>query len=116
MVQKNLEEVRQRIEAACRRVQRDPKEVTLVAVSKTKPISMLQELCEKSNLLPGDIRWHMIGHLQRNKVKQVLPHTVLIHSVDSLRLAEQIETEAAKLGMTKDILLEVNVAEEESKY
>lgn len=132
MVRENLEEVKKRILEACKRVGRDSKEVTLVAVSKTKPVSMIeeayaerirdfgenkvQELCDKNQILPEDIRWHMIGHLQRNKVKQVIDKTVLIHSVDSLRLAKQIEQEAAKKNIVVDILLEVNVAEEESKF
>lgn len=132
MVMENLAEVQLRIEAACRRSGRNPEEVTLIAVSKTKPASMIteayetgirnfgenkvQELCEKYQSLPQDIRWHMIGHLQRNKVKQVIGKTVLIHSVDSLKLAEQIEEEADKSGIMVDILLEVNVAEEESKF
>lgn len=132
MVRENLEEVNKRILSACKRAGRDPHEVTLVAVSKTKPASMIaeayetgirdfgenkvQELCEKQKELPKDIRWHMIGHLQRNKVKQIIDKTVLIHSVDSLRLAEQIEEEAAKQNLIADILLEVNVAEEESKF
>jgi pyridoxal phosphate enzyme (YggS family) len=76
----------------------------------------VQELCEKYKELPQDISWHMIGHLQRNKVKQILGKAVLIHSVDSLRLAAQIEEDAAKLDLIVDILLEVNVAEEESKF
>lgn len=132
MVRENLEEVRKRVDAACLRAGRNPSEVTLVAVSKTKPVSMLteayeagardfgenkvQELCEKTESLPQDIRWHMIGHLQRNKVKQVIGKTVLIHSVDSVRLAAELEAEAAKRSLDVDILLEVNVAEEESKY
>ena len=132
MVLENLEEVNKRILSACKRAGRDPEEVTLVAVSKTKPASMIeeayaagirdfgenkvQELCEKHEALPKDIRWHMIGHLQRNKVKQVVGKAVLIHSVDSLRLAEQIEEDAARKELTIDILLEVNVAEEESKF
>ncbi len=132
MVRENLEEVNSRILAACKRVGRNPEEVTLIAVSKTKPAAMIseaysvgirdfgenkvQELCEKYLALPEDIRWHMIGHLQRNKVKQVIDKAVLIHSVDSLRLAEQIQEEAARKDLVADILLEVNVAEEESKY
>ena len=76
----------------------------------------VQEIAAKKPELPEDIRWHMIGHLQRNKVGQVLGKAVLIHSVDSLRLARQIETDAAKAGLDVDILLEVNVAREESKY
>lgn len=132
MVKENLEEVERRISEACRRAGRNRDEVTLVAVSKTKPVSMIeeayrtgirdfgenkvQELCEKHEVLESDIRWHMIGHLQRNKVRQVVDKTVLIHSVDSVRLAAQIDEEAAKKGITADILLEVNVAAEESKY
>lgn len=132
MVRENLEEVKKRISAACERSGRNLQEVTLVAVSKTKPVSMVteayeagirdfgenkvQELSEKYQDMPKDIRWHMIGHLQRNKVKQIIDKTVLIHSVDSVRLAEQIEEEAAKKDMVVDILLEINVAEEESKF
>lgn len=132
MVKEQLQEVRERIEAACRRVGRDPREVTLIAVSKTKPAELVreaydqgqqdlgenkvQEILEKEKVLPKDIRWHMIGHLQRNKVRQVIDKTVLIHSVDSVRLAEQIEEEAAKRDLDVDILLEVNVAREESKF
>ena len=132
MIKESLEEVRENIRQACRRAGRDPKEVTLIAVSKTKPVPMLreayeagardfgenkvQELVAKKPELPDDIRWHMIGHLQRNKVKQVIDKAVLIHSVDSLRLAEQIEEEAKKKELHADVLLEVNVAREESKY
>lgn len=132
MIKKQLEEVRKHIEDACRRAGRNPEEVTLIAVSKTKPVPMLmeaydagardfgenkvQEILNKKPELPEDIRWHMIGHLQRNKVHQVIDKAVLIHSVDSLRLAQQIEDDAAKLGLDVDILLEVNVAREESKY
>lgn len=132
MIKTQLEEVRERIEAACLKAGRSSSEVTLIAVSKTKPISMLkeaydcgardfgenkvQELISKKPELPEDIRWHMIGHLQRNKVSQVIGKAVLIHSVDSLRLAQQIETEAARKGLEADILLEVNVAREKSKY
>ena len=132
MIKNQLEEVRKHIADACRRAGRNPEEVTLIAVSKTKPVPMLmeaydagardfgenkvQEILNKKPELPEDIRWHMIGHLQRNKVHQVIDKAVLIHSVDSLRLAQQIEADAAKLGLDVDILLEVNVAREESKY
>ena len=131
MIKNQLEEVRKHIEDACRRAGRNPEEVTLIAVSKTKPVPMLmeaydagardfgenkvQEILNKKPELPEDIRWHMIGHLQRNKVHQVIDKAVLIHSVDSLRLAQQIEADAAKLGLDVDILLEVNVAREEIK-
>lgn len=128
----NLKDVEERIAAACMRAGRKREEVTLVAVSKTKPISMLetvygegirefgenkvQELCEKAENLNSDIHWHMIGHLQRNKVKQVIKKTCLIHSVDSLRLAEQIEEEAKKQDIVVPVLIEVNVANEETKF
>lgn len=132
MVKTQLEEVRERVRTACLKSGRNPSEVTLIAVSKTKPVSMIQEaykwgardfgenkvqeITAKKPELPGDVCWHMIGHLQRNKVSQVIGKAVLIHSVDSIRLAQQIETEAAKQGIDVDILLEVNVAREESKY
>lgn len=132
MIQENLRAVQARVDAACRRSGRNPADVTLIAVSKTKPIEDLeaaydcgtrdfgenkvQEIVAKEPNLPADARFHMIGHLQRNKVRQVLPHVTMIHSVDSLRLAEEIEKEAARIGKTVDILLEVNVAGEESKY
>ena len=128
----NYAEVKSRMEAACVRAGRDPKEVTLIAVSKTKPVSMLmeayeagartfgenkvQEITEKFPQMPEDAKFHMIGHLQTNKVGQVIEKAVLIHSVDSVHLAEKIEKEAAKRNMVKEILLEVNVAEEDSKF
>lgn len=132
MVAENLEQVRKNIELACREAGRDPKEVTLISVSKTKPVSMLQEaydagsrdfgenkvqeIMDKVPQLPSDIRWHMIGHLQRNKVKYIVDKVALIHSVDSLRLAETIEHEAARHNVTVPVLIEVNVAQEESKF
>ena len=131
-VAENIEAVRERVAAACRRAGRDPKEVTLIAVSKTKPMSMLmeayeagardfgenkvQEIMEKRPALPDDARIHMIGHLQTNKVAQVLDKACLIHSVDSVHLAERIEKEAARRERTAEILLEVNAAREESKF
>ena len=131
-IRDHLNEVRENIRKACEKAGRSPQEVTLIAVSKTKPLFMLeeayeagardfgenkvQEILEKHPKMPEDARFHMIGHLQRNKVKQVLSHAVLIHSVDSYRLAEQISQEAGKLGITAKILLEVNVAKEESKF
>lgn len=128
----HLNEVRRNITDACLRAGRNTEEVTLIAVSKTKPLEALidaydagardfgenkvQEIVEKAPAMPEDARFHMIGHLQRNKVKQVLPHAVLIHSVDSVRLAQQIQQEAQKEERIVDILLEVNVAKEESKF
>ena len=132
MIKENLEEVEQRIQAACRRAGRKREEVTLIAVSKTKPVEDLkeayqlgirtfgenkvQELIEKYEVLPKDIHWHMIGHLQTNKVKYIVDKAELIHSVDSLKLAETIEKEAAKKNCIVSILIEVNVAQEESKF
>ena len=132
MLQDNLIQVEQNIEEACRRAGRDRSEVTLIAVSKTKPVETLQEaydlgvrvfgenkvqeMADKYEVLPKDIRWHLIGHLQRNKVKYIIDKAVLIHSVDSLRLAQTIEKEAKKHNLTAHILIEVNVAREESKF
>ena len=132
MITENLEQVRKNIDEACRMAGRDPKEVTLIAVSKTKPVTMLkeaydagarcfgvnkvQEIMDKHPQLPEDIQWHMIGHLQRNKVKYIVDKVSMIHSVDSLRLAQTIEQEAAKHNVCVPVLLEVNVAQEESKF
>lgn len=132
MIKENLEAVEKNITEACKKAGRDRDSVTLIAVSKTKPVSMLkeayalgcrdfgenkvQELMDKYEELPKDIRWHMIGHLQTNKVKYIVGKTTLIHSVDSLHLAEAISKEAEKKDVTVDILVEVNVAEEESKF
>ena len=132
MLKDQLQEVEKRIQAACDRAGRKREEVTLIAVSKTKPVETLQEaydlgvrifgenkvqeLTAKYEALPKDIHWHMIGHLQTNKVKYIIDKAELIHSVDSLKLAETIEKEAAKHDLIADILVEVNVAEEESKF
>ena len=132
MILDNIKQVEENIIKSCEKVGRDPKEVTLIAVSKTKPYTAIevalpsgvldygenkvQELTEKYEILPKDIRWHMIGHLQRNKVKYLVGKVELIHSVDSLRLANQIETEFAKKNEIASILIEVNMANEESKF
>lgn len=132
MLKENYDKVQEKIAAVCDQSGRDVQEVTLVAVSKTKPASMIQELyehgcrdfgenyvqelVEKYDLLPKDIRWHMIGHLQRNKVKYIIDKVAMIHSVDSLRLAQEISKEALKKNVETDILIEVNVAMEESKF
>lgn len=132
MIREQLEQVRRNVGESCLKASRDPSEVTLIAVSKTKPVSALQEaydagvrdfgenkvqeLTTKAEVLPQDIRWHMIGHLQRNKVKYIIGKVCMIHSVDSLRLAEEISREAVKKQTEVDILIEVNVAEEESKF
>lgn len=132
MLKENLETVERNIQNACEKAGRDRDSVTLIAVSKTKPIETLkeaydlgvrvfgenkvQELCDKYEALPKDIHWHMIGHLQRNKVKYIIDKVDLIHSVDSVRLAETIEKEAAKRNLTANILIEVNVAREDTKF
>ncbi|MGN0143127.1 MAG: YggS family pyridoxal phosphate-dependent enzyme [Roseburia sp.] len=132
MLKENLSIVEQNIEKACQKAGRSRDEVTLIAVSKTKPVEMLQEiydagirdfgenkvqeLCGKMEQLPADIKWHMIGHLQRNKVKYIAGHTELIHSVDTYRLAEEINIQAKKKNIVIPILVEVNIAGEESKF
>ena len=132
MIQENIKLVEENIKKACEKVGRDVNEVTLIAVSKTKPYTAIeealptgvkdygenkvQELCDKYEILPKDIKWHMIGHLQRNKVKYLVGKASLIHSVDSIRLAEQIEKEYAKADEIANILIEVNMAQEESKF
>lgn len=132
MIRENIEKVRGNIAKACEKSGRKAEDVTLIAVSKTKPVSMLQEaydcgcrdfgenkvqeLVDKWEQMPKDIRWHMIGHLQRNKVKYIVDKAYLIHSVDSLRLAEEISKEAVKKHVTVSILVEINVAGEETKF
>lgn len=132
MIKENLQSVQDNIKEMCRKCGRNPDDVTLIAVSKTKPNEMLmeaydsgirefgenyvQELSDKIETLPDDINWHMIGHLQRNKVKYIVGKVAMIHSVDSLRLAEAIDNESSKKGVKTDILVEVNVANEENKF
>ncbi len=132
MLTSNLERVKENILKACARAGRDPSEVHLIAVSKTKPVedirtlydagqrlfgeNKVQELCDKIPQLPGDISWHLIGHLQTNKVKHAVGNAVLIHSVDSLKLAETISKEAGKKQLVVPVLIEVNVAREDTKF
>lgn len=132
MLSQNLREVESNIKSACERVGRARESVTLIAVSKTQPVSAIEEayalgirdfgenkvkeMLGKEPQLPADIRWHLIGHLQTNKVKSVLSNTVLIHSLDSLKLLDAVDFEAMKQNITVEGLLEVNVAEEESKF
>ena len=136
-IAENLCRVRNMVRAACERSGRSAEEVTVIAVSKTKPFSDITEACaagathfgenyvqelmqkmdQNAHLdEPRPIQWHMIGHLQKNKVKYLIGNVALIHSVDSVSLAEQIEKEAAKKEQTVRILLEVNIAREESKW
>ena len=132
MLKDNLKTVEEHVQEACKCAGRSREEVTLIAVSKTKPVEMLQEiygegvrdfgenkvqeLCDKIEQLPSDIRWHMIGHLQRNKVKYIVGKVALIHSVDTYRLAEEINIQAKKRGIIVPILVEVNIAGEKTKF
>ena len=132
MIADNIRSVEERILAACQRAGRPREDVTLICVTKTKPVEDLrqaydagqrvfgenrvQEIIEKFPRLPEDIQWHMIGDLQRNKVKYLMDRAVMIHSVDSAALAQTISKEAVKAGRVMDILLEVNAAGEESKF
>ncbi len=132
MVQDNLKIIEANIQNACDNSGRSRNDVTLVAVSKNNPPEKIreaydagcrdfgenrvQELLSKYDLLPEDINWHLIGHLQRNKVKYIIDKVYMIHSVDSYRLAEEISKEAVKKGLIVKILIEVNVAGEESKH
>ena len=132
MLQDNLKKVQENISKACKKAGRNEQEVTLIAVSKTKPLSDLeeildagviefgenkvQELCDKYEHIKSPVHWHMIGHLQTNKVKYIVDKVCLIHSVDSLKLASQISKEAEKKQVECDVLIEVNVAQEESKF
>ena len=132
MVTENLKDVEAKIQAACDRAGRDRREVTLIAVSKTKPVEMIkeaidcginvfgenkvQELVSKYEELDKGLEWHMIGHLQRNKVKMLPGRVKRIHSVDSIRLAEEIDKQFSNAGLIADILVEVNVAGEDSKF
>lgn len=132
MVANNLSIVRENIVKAIKKSGRSSEEVTLIAVSKTKPVEMLieaykagmrdfgenkvQEIIEKYPNMPTDTRWHMIGHLQTNKVKYIIDKVCMIHSVDSVKLAQEISKQAVKHNINMDILLEVNVGEEESKF
>jgi len=146
-----LDEVRERIAAAAAKAKRDPKEITLIAVTKSAAPEQVREILQLGvgdlgesrvqvltqraaqvneffqrlqgkadeaapSALPEKLRWHMIGHLQRNKIKQALPYVSLIHSVDSLRLAEELDTHAAKLERRIPVLLQVNASEEPQKF
>lgn len=132
MVTENYKEILQIVNDSAVKSGREEKNVLLIAVSKTKPCedieklydigvrdfgeNKVQELCTKYEQLPKDIKWHLIGHLQRNKVKYIVDKVHLIHSVDSVRLAEEIQREAEKKNVIVNILIQVNVASEESKF
>ena len=132
MLVNNYKEVLNIVNTTCEKSKRNPEAVTLIAVSKTKPSSdikelydygvrdfgenKVQELTAKYEELPKDIRWHLIGHLQTNKVKYIVDKVHLIHSVDSVKLAMEIEKEAAKRDIIVNILIQVNVANEDTKF
>lgn len=132
MIKENLNQIKEQIRKTCEKAGRDAGEITLVAVSKTKPLSLLkeaydggnrefgenkvQEIVDKYEHFSKDVHWHMIGHLQRNKVKYIIDKVCLIHSVDSFRLAEEINIQAKKKNLIADILLEINIAQELSKF
>lgn len=132
MIDENIKKVRENIANACRRSHRNPDEVTLIAVSKTKPVEAIykametgtidfgenkvQELCQKIETISQPLHWHLIGHLQKNKVKYIVDKTYLIHSVDSYDLAAMISKEAIKRNVDVDILVQVNIANEETKF
>ena len=132
MIKDNIKLVKDNIKSACNKTERKFEDVTLIDVSKTKPIEMLkeaydagerdfgenyvQELLDKIPQMPEDVRWHMIGHLQTNKVKYIVGKVFLIHSVDTLHLAQAISKESVKKDVVTHILVEINVAGEESKF
>jgi pyridoxal phosphate enzyme (YggS family) len=132
-IRENIDDIVKKIEAACKKVGRNPNDITLIAVSKTVESpkvreavaagvdnlgeNRVQELVKKyEDLKDIDIKWHMIGHLQKNKVKYIIDKTVLIHSVESLSLAEEIDKRAKKAGIVPNVLIELNIGEEESKF
>ena len=132
LLKNNLEQVKANISAACKRSGRNIDDVTLIAVSKTKPLSdieelisygttefgenKVQELVEKYENVSTPVNWHLIGHLQTNKVKYIVDKAKLIHSVDSLHLAKEIEKEAAKRNVIANVLIQVNIAHEDTKF
>lgn len=132
MIKDNLLNVHNNMDIAINNGNRDSKEVSLIAVTKTKPVSMLkeaydcgerdfgenkvQEILDKIDKLPSDIRWHMIGHLQTNKVKYIADKIYMIHSVDSLKLALEISKQAVKCNRVIPVLVEINIGNEDSKF
>lgn len=132
-IKENIDDIVKRIEVTCKKAGRNPNDITLIAVSKTVESpkvrealeagidnlgeNRVQELIKKyEDLKDTDIKWHMIGHLQKNKVKYIIDKTVLIHSVDSLSLAEEIDKRAKNKGLVANVLIELNIGEEESKF
>lgn len=132
MIKENLNIVHNNIEKAIKNSNRNQKDVSLISVTKTKPVEMLQEaydcgerdfgenkvqeIMDKYDKLPNDIRWHMIGHLQTNKVKYIADKIYMIHSVESIKLANEINKQAIKCNRIIPILVEVNIGDEDSKF
>jgi pyridoxal phosphate enzyme (YggS family) len=132
MIENNVNRVRKIIEETCSKVNRNIEEITLIAVSKQKPFEQIvetnsfgikdfgenkaKELKQKAENSHLEINWHFIGHLQTNKVKDVVPFTTLIHSVDSIKLAEEINKRAGNINKVQKILLEVNTSGEDAKF
>ncbi|MBI4394814.1 MAG: YggS family pyridoxal phosphate-dependent enzyme [Candidatus Omnitrophica bacterium] len=132
MLTRQLREVKERVDQACRRSKRDPKQIKLVLVTKEVEMSRIEqayelgirdfgenrvrELLAKAEQLPKDIQWHFIGSLQTNKIKSLIGRVVLIHSLDRIELAREIEKEAAKQDQTVDLLIQVNTSREETKH
>ncbi|QWT53566.1 YggS family pyridoxal phosphate-dependent enzyme [Eubacterium sp. MSJ-33] len=132
MLYENYEKVVENVKKACERSGRNFQDVTIIAVSKTKPLSdveellahgitefgenKVQEMVDKYEHVSKPVNWHLIGHLQTNKVKYIVDKACLIHSVDSVHLAKEIEKEAAKKDVVVKVLIEVNIAQEESKF
>lgn len=131
-IESNLKDIHRRIQSACQRVGRDPEEIILVGVTKTVEADVMneaydfgvtdfgenrvQEILRKQPDIVGKPKWHLIGHLQTNKVKQIIDKVDLIHSVDSMRLLEEIGSRAEQIGKTMEILIQLNIADEESKF
>ncbi|MBP7222907.1 MAG: YggS family pyridoxal phosphate-dependent enzyme [Sedimentibacter sp.] len=132
-IKENIDSIMKKIDTACKKTGRNPKDITLLAVSKTVESdrakeaveagiknlgeNKVQELIKKYEELKDiDVKWHMIGHLQKNKVKYIIDKNILIHSVESLSLAEEINKRARNSNLTADVLIELNIGEEESKF
>lgn len=131
-IQSAVDRIKQRIEEACLRVERDPNEIILIGVTKTVEADVMNEAIEAGILhfgenrvqevlrkrpdIKGSVQWHLIGHLQTNKVKQIIDQVDLIHSVDSLRLLEEIRLRSLALGKEAQILIQLNIAEEKQKF
>lgn len=131
MISENIKKIEDKIEGICAKCGRNRSEIKLIAVSKTQPAEVIntalkagitdlgenkaQELRDKSELITGDFKWHFIGHLQTNKVKFVIKAADFIHALDSIKLAEEIERKAEKIGKKQNVLLEIKTSEEKSK-